>query len=630
MKRAFTATCLAAAAVALPVAVAQGATAPNDALYGRQWALPTIHAPDAWARTMGSPDIKVAVVDSGVTMSQPDLSPSIWNNPGETGGGKESNGIDDDHNGFVDDWRGWDLVQGDNDPTDNFHHGTEVAGVLAARANNGIGIAGVAPGVTIIPVRVLDNFNNTTCDEGAQGLAYAVKAGARIVNFSVGSADTCRPEADLIHANPSVLFVVAAMNDGRDDDKTPIYPCNDPAPNLICVAATDANDQLWSGSNYGAQSVDLAAPGVDILSAMPKYGPKQVIFEDGFETDLDINWLPGSFGNWATTREASHTGSWSLTDSPGGNFANNANLPVYLMDPLHLEGKTDCWANVYIKRDFSPFPSSWQGSDDAILSEASPDSVHWGRRKDGFIGGIKDWDLWQIDLSELEGRFSIGEFRFRLQTDSVGAFDGVHLDDFKVICIPPLTNYTGANDEFEPDSGTSFATPQVAGAAALLLSLNPSLAPADVKQRILGNVDPVPGLAGKVVTGGRLDVAKAVATIAPPAPPANPAAVALAADMKALMKKLRVRALLHGFTTGRVHAPAAGRLTLVVKSGKHAVATASRSVKHAGAFSLRVEATRRGRVLLRRHRHLKVTAVLRFTPAKGAALVQSAALTLPG
>jgi subtilisin family serine protease len=623
MKKALTAACVAAVAATASATVAQAAVTPNDALYGRQWALPKIQAPAAWDRTSGSPNVKVAVVDSGVTMSQPDLAPSIWHNPGETGAGKESNGIDDDHNGFVDDWRGWDFVQNDNDPSDNFHHGTEVAGVIAARANNGIGIAGVAPGVTIIPVRVLDNLNTTTCNEGAQGLAYAVKAGAQIVNFSVGTAKTCQPQSDVIQNNPNVLFVVAAMNDGSDNDQRPVYPCNDPAPNVICVAATDANDQLWNDSNFGAQSVDLAAPGVDILSTYLKYGPRETIFEDGFETDLDINWLPGTFGNWATTKEASHTGSWSLTDSPGGNFANNANLPVYLMDPLHLEGKSNCWANVYIKRDFSPFPSSWQGSDDDILSEATPDGVHWGRRKDGFIGGIADWELWQIDLSELENRFSIGEFRFRLQTDEVGAFDGVHLDDFKIYCQPPLTNYTGANDEFDPDSGTSFAAPQVAGVAALLLSLNPNLSPTDVKQRILSSVDPVPGLAGKVATGGRLDAAKAVATIPPPAPPANPAAVALAADLKALMKKLRGRALLHGAVAARVHAPGAGRLTLVVKSGKRTVASGTRTVKRGGAYVVRVHATRSGRVLLRHHRHLKVTVALRFKPRSGPLLVQS-------
>ena len=105
-------------------------------------------------------------------------------------------------------------------------------------------------------MRVLDNFNRTDCEEGAQGMAYAVKAGAQVVNFSVGEHKTCQAEADVINDAPNVLFVAAAMNDGADNDKTPIYPCVNPAPNVICVAASDANDQLWKDSNFGAQSVD--------------------------------------------------------------------------------------------------------------------------------------------------------------------------------------------------------------------------------------------------------------------------------------------------------------------------------------------------------------------------------------
>jgi subtilisin family serine protease len=629
MKKVLTAMC-AAAAIAVPVAVAQGAVTPNDALYGGQWALPVIHAPEAWDRTTGSPNVKVAVVDSGVQMNQPDLAPNIWHNPGETGGGKESNGVDDDHNGFVDDWRGWDFVQQDNDPSDVYGHGASVAGVLAARENNGIGVAGVAGHVTIIPVRYLDNLGSGNCEELAAAADYAVRVGAQIVNISGAWHGACKQLADVINGAPGALFVVAAMNDGADVDQKPISPCSDPAPNIICVAATDQADNLWSHSNYGGQSVDLAAPGVDVLSPYPKFGPREVLFEDGFETDLDINWLgDGKPNTWDTTTEDAHTGSRSLTDSPGGNFANNTDNWAYLMQPLDLRGKTGCFANVWIKRNFSPFPSTFEGSNDRIQVETSPDYIHWGRRVDGSRTSSNGWELWQYDLSELEGQQSIGRFRYRLITDSVGAFDGVYLDDFKVICLPPITNLTGANGEFDVDSGTSFATPEVAGVAALLLSLDPNLSAGDLKQRILSTVDPLPSLAGKTVTGGRLNAAKAVATVAPPAPPANPAGTAFAADLKALVKKLRARALLRGLTTGRVHAPGAGRLTLAVKSGKRTVASGGRTVKRAGAYTLRVKATRRGRALLRHHRHLKVTVVLSFKPSSGPALSQSTTLTLP-
>jgi hypothetical protein len=161
-----------------------------------------------------------------------------------------------------------------------------------------------------------------------------------------------------------------------------------------------------------------------------------------------------------------------------------------------------------------------------------------------------------------------------------------------------------------------------------MLSLDPNLMPADLKARILGSVDPLPSLAGKTVTGGRLNAAKAIATI--PLPPvATPGTSPLAADLKALVKKLRIRALLRGPVGVRVHAPAAGRLTLVVKSGKRTIAGGSRTASRAGRYSLRLKLTRPGRALLRHSRHPSVTVSLTFTPSSGPALAQSTRLRLP-
>src|SRR5689334_22200931 len=266
------------------------AALPNDPYLAEQWGLHNtgqtvngaagaagadIHAPEAWARTTGSPDVKVAVVDSGINFEAPDLAPNIWRNPGESGGGRETNGVDDDGDGYVDDWRGWDFVQQDNLPADNFGHGTHVAGTIAARGDDGTGIAGVAWRASLIPVRVLDNRDVGVCSDIAAGVAYAVRAGARIANLSVGSGAPCRAERDVIDAAPDTLFVVAAMNDGLDVDATPSYPCAYPETNIVCVAATDSRDRLAAFSNYGARSVDLAAPGVSILSPYLKFGPTQ-------------------------------------------------------------------------------------------------------------------------------------------------------------------------------------------------------------------------------------------------------------------------------------------------------------------------------------------------------------------
>src|SRR5262249_40422433 len=158
----------------------------------------------------------------------------------------------------------------------------------------------------------------------------------------------------------------------------------------------------------------------------------------------------------------------------------------------------------------------------------------WGRRRDVRIGAA-DWEGWVIDLSELEGRQSSGRFRFRFVSDNVGAFDGVYVDDFAVKCMPFGDTYTGTANEFRHVNGTSYAAPQVTGVAALLLSLDPSLSATDLRQRLLGSVDPLPSLAGKTATGGILNAAKALATVpVPPSVPASPSSSPLATDLQAL------------------------------------------------------------------------------------------------
>jgi subtilisin family serine protease len=227
-----------------------------------------IDAPQAWDVTTGSSAVTVGILDSGVDAAHPDLAPNIWTNPGEV-----ANGADDDSNGLVDDLHGWDWVSGDSNPTDEFRHGTHVAGTVGARGNDSNGVAGVAWDVSMVPLRVLDAAGSGNVSNLIEGYGYAREKGLRIVNASLGGSSFSTAERDALAAASNTLFVVAAGNGADDNDVTPTYPCNYDLPNVVCVAATDQNDDLalftTDGSNYGATSVDLAAPGKNIASTWP-------------------------------------------------------------------------------------------------------------------------------------------------------------------------------------------------------------------------------------------------------------------------------------------------------------------------------------------------------------------------
>ena len=260
------------------------AAEPNDPLLGYQWGLRNIGqeisgrsgpagldigAPLAWDVVTGDGAVTVAVVDSGVDLAHPDLAANLWRNPGETGAGREANGVDDDANGRVDDTRGWDFVEDDAAPADANGHGTHVAGTVAAAGNDGQGVAGVAWRAALLPVRVLDAEGSGSVSDVIAAYRYAARAGARLVNASIGGTSYSRAEQDAIAAAPDTLFVVAAGNEAADNDRVGSYPCNYGLDNVVCVGATDRDDTLASFSNYGATTVDLAAPGVDIASTWP-------------------------------------------------------------------------------------------------------------------------------------------------------------------------------------------------------------------------------------------------------------------------------------------------------------------------------------------------------------------------
>jgi subtilisin family serine protease/subtilisin-like proprotein convertase family protein len=237
-----------------------------------------IDAPDAWELTTGSSDIVVAVIDTGIDHTHPDLTDNMWNNPGEI----PDNGIDDDGNGFVDDFFGFDFANDDPDPLDGNGHGTHVAGTIGAQGDNAKGVVGVNWDVQLMALKFLGDNGYGTTANAIDAIEYATmmktQFGINIVasnnSWGGGGADSALRRAIEDAGDASILFVAAAGNggnDGRGDDTDAQghFPSAFDLDNIIAVAATDRSDQRATFSNFGATTVDLAAPGVSILSTLP-------------------------------------------------------------------------------------------------------------------------------------------------------------------------------------------------------------------------------------------------------------------------------------------------------------------------------------------------------------------------
>jgi subtilisin family serine protease len=251
--------------VAEPDYVLHGAFFPDDPKFPSQYALQNagqtggmpgadIDAVAAWDTTRGSSSVVVAVVDSGVDVNHEDLSDNILR----------------DGTGAV---MGWDFLNNDSDPEDDNGHGTHVAGIIGASGNNRLGVAGVCHVVKIMPVKFLDAALNGSTADAIRAIDFAIANKARIINASFGGASYSQLllEALARARNAGVLVVAAAGNSSSDNDRVPIFPSSFSAsqPNVVSVAATDAADRLWNFSNFGAGSVDLGAPGDEILSTTP-------------------------------------------------------------------------------------------------------------------------------------------------------------------------------------------------------------------------------------------------------------------------------------------------------------------------------------------------------------------------
>ncbi len=444
---------------------------PNDPDYAAQWGLANIQAPGAWAFNTGSADVVVAVIDTGVNYLHPDLQANIWTNPGEIAG----NGIDDDANGFVDDMHGWDFAGGsevdttdaDADPMDMDagSHGTHVAGIIGAVGNNAVGGTGVAWNVRLMPLKIQpDDAVSLASIDIVAAIAYAIDNGVDIVNCSYGGSlhDPSEETAFASLQDAGILAVCAAGNSGANADLSPNYPSGFDLDNIISVAAGHQADQLASFSNYGATSVDLMAPGVAISST-------------AYDTDAAVMAGAGSYPAIgmtyaAATPDGGTTGE--LYDCGKGypeEFPTGVNGQVALIERGKCDGCPDF---------------TFREKTANAMTAGAAAVIVYNNVSGSFSGTLSIANNWPPVVS-------------------ISDTDGAHLKS--VAGTEQTVTVKNTATLYGQKQGTSMAVPHVAGVAALLLSKTPGLSYSQLKTTILSTVVKVPALAGKVLTGGKLN-----------------------------------------------------------------------------------------------------------------------------
>jgi thermitase len=641
------------------------AQAPDDSFFGDLWGMsdsalpsPGVGALAAWDSTRGAGQV-IAVVDTGVDLTHPDLAPNLWSNPGEA-----QNGLDDDGNGRVDDVRGYDFVDGDGQPDDYNFHGTHVAGTAAAVAGNALGVAGVAPQARIMAVRVLDGDGSGDTGAVADGILYAAAEGADVINLSLGgpagASDTLLSQAVGEAGARGTVVVAAAGNDAVDNDVQPSTPCTLPQAHLICVAATTQAGALAGFSNYGATTVDVGAPGAAILSAKPDYGQLLAAGFDGSAT----GWVTSAFNGgvaWelSTTRPV---GTHSAADSPAGDYgaatdpSDFAASELYTAAPVDLGGRRGCrmhYRSLYEIEDPDVDGTIFDALVVGAVADADSsvfDGLAFAGESPGY--GSSSFGRDEVSISDLDGRSDAIPI-FSLLSDGSVQRDGAYVDDLRLVCRdssyadakttvaayvdPGAGNYVEFN-------GTSMATPHVAGVAALVRAAVPSATPAEVAEAIRSGAAPLPALAGKTVSGGTADAPAAIAAAGgivanrplPPVSAPPPPTPTRPAKPRLTVRGLRVSR--RGRFVYRFRAPAGVTGRAVFRTRRKAVIGARRAhltiasrrfaTRSGGRVALRIKLSPRERRILRRNRRLLLTVTVAVRTVAGLSARASAPLTL--
>jgi subtilisin family serine protease len=504
-----------------PNYIHQLAAIPNDTQFSSLWGLHNtadvdIDAPEAWDITTGSSNVIIAVIDSGIAYDHPDLAANMWTNPGEI----PNDGVDNDNNGYVDDVFGYDFRYDDSEPMDpinpaggNVGHGTHVAGTIGAVGNNNSGVTGVMQQVKLMALKAGGVDNGLTSAAIVEAINYAIRNGARAINASFTREGSCSQAeyAAFRAANTAgVMVLAAAGNANSNNDVAPIFPagysvatsCGPALPNVISVAAIAQTGTKAGFSNFGLTSVQIAAPGVNINSTKPTSNTTNLLFHN-FDSNPDS--LGYTFGgtnsSWGFTNTASFSASMSMTDSPAGNYLNNtasrATGPIF-----STAGERGC-------RLESRLRLATQNDSDGIQTNVSGDGGATWSTESGFTG-TTNGRFERFTMAELPDRKTNVLYRFEFLSDSNVVDDGVYVDDVRAYCV---SGRPSATSDYQSLNGTSQATPHVTGVVGLLLSANPNLTVAQIRNAILNTGDVSAGLNGLVSTGRRLNAFKALSSI---------------------------------------------------------------------------------------------------------------------
>ena len=456
---------------------------PNDTLFTNLWGLRnTGQMVNGFTGTAGD-DIRfvaawglarpttnqfvVAIIDTGVDYTHPDLAGNMWTNPGEIPG----NGLDDDGDGYVDDYYGYDFLDNLPNPTDSGFHGTHVAGTIAAIGNNQLGVIGVDYQARIMALRVSSDGNSMPDSAVIEAIQYATMMKGRGVNivainesFGGGGSNSTERAAMVAAGNAGIIFCVAAGNNTANNDTTAVYPASYRLTNMIVVAATDQNDALASFSDYGPNTVDLAAPGVNILSTLPVAQAGTLAYVQQGSTAYSANELEYSGITTGITAKVYYCGLGNPSDFPA---AARNNIALIARGTLTFSNKV--------------VNAMAAGARAAVIYNNVSGNFS------GTLGGTKNW-IPAISLSQTDG--------LSVKTNSLAT----------------VVNNTDPSQIYQYLDGTSMATPHVSGAVAFAAMNFPSETVTQRIQLVLAYVDVIPGLTGKVRTGGRLNLQRMVDT----------------------------------------------------------------------------------------------------------------------